>query len=148
MKVILDTNVYVDACRSEETRAHFRAAFFPLLPVTYLAAVVAYELRVNAKDERTRRLVHDFIQPMQRTGRIVNPTFADWLDASDVVEAIETRDRTWRSKLPALLNDILIALCARRIGATLVTHNERDFRLIRRYKPFSLRALAPESKLP
>jgi len=52
------------------------------------------------------------------------------------------KDRSWRSKLPALLNDILIALSARRIGATVVTHNARDFRLIQRYRPFSLRAVA------
>jgi len=74
MKVVLDTNVYVSACRSEASRAHFRATFLPLLP--------------------------------------------------------------------ALLNDILIALCARRIGATLLTHNGQDFRLIRRHKEFALRVLA------
>ena len=56
MKVLLDTNVYVEACRSDHARARFRTAFFPLLPVTYLAAVVAYELRVNALDRPTRRL--------------------------------------------------------------------------------------------
>ncbi len=48
MKVVLDTNIYVSACRSEASREHFCATFFPLLPVTFLAAVVAYELRVNA----------------------------------------------------------------------------------------------------
>lgn len=70
------------------------------------------------------------------------PGFEDWIDASDVVAAIEERDRAWRSKLPALLNDILIALCARRIGATLIMHNGDDFRLIRRHRLFSLRVLA------
>jgi len=72
----------------------------------------------------------------------VSPAFDDWLDASGVVTAIEERDRGWQSKLPALLNDILIALCARRIGATLITHNGADFRLIRRHRGFSLRVLA------
>ena len=79
---------------------------------------------------------------MERTGRILSPAFDDWVDASDVVTAIEERDRSWRSKLPALLNDILIALCARRIGATLITYNREDFRLIRRHRGFSLRVLA------
>jgi hypothetical protein len=71
---------------------------------------------------------------MQRTGRIVSPVFDDWIDATDVVTAIEERDRGWRSKLPALLNDILIALCAHRIGATLITRNGDDFRLSRRHR--------------
>ena len=86
--------------------------------------------------------MRQWLLPMERTGRIVSPVFNDWVDASDVVSAIEDRDRRWRSKLPALLNDILIALCAGRIGAMLITHNGDDFRLIRRHRPFSLRVLA------
>ena len=80
---------------------------------------------------------------MKRRGRLVSPTFADWLRASEVVTAIEQRDRTWRSKMPALLDDILIALCARQVGAMLITYNRDDFRLIRRHLGFSLRILAP-----
>jgi len=57
-------------------------------------------------------------------------------------DGIEERDKGWRSKLPALLNDVLIALCACRLGATLLTHNREDFRLIRRHRDFSLRVLA------
>jgi len=141
VKYILDTNVYIGACRSEEDRAHFRTTFFPLLPATFLSAVVAYELQVNAQDRHTRRLVQEFITPMERSGRVISPSFADWLEASTVVTAIEEKDREWRSKLPALLNDILIALCARRIGATLFTYNRDDFRLIHRHTDFSLRIL-------
>lgn len=145
MKVILDTNVYVSACRSEEARARFRTRFFPLLPVTFLAAVVAHELRVNAAGRPTRRLVQEFIGPMESRGRSVSPTFADWIEAAAIVTAIFERDRSWRSKLPALLNDTLIALCARRIGATLFTYDGQDFRLIRRHREFALRVLAAEA---
>ena len=142
MKYLLDTNVYLDAVRSEESRARFRRAFFPLLPATFLSAVVAYELNVDARDRRTRSLIRDFIRPMERTGRLVSPGFEDWVDASEIVTAIEERDEGWRSKLPALVNDVLITLSARRIGATLLTHNREDFRLIRRHRDFSLRVLA------
>ena len=142
MKVLLDTNVYVGACASPEAQARFRVSFFPLVPLTVLSAVVAYELRVNAFDERTRRLVDEWVRPVEQTGRVVTPTFADWLEAADIVTRIFDRDRRWRSKLPGLLNDVLIALCARRVGATLITYNGQDFRLIRRQKEFSLRVLA------
>jgi predicted nucleic acid-binding protein len=141
MKYLLDTNVYLEACRSEKTRNSFRKTFFPLLPATFLSAVVAYELSVNAQERHTQSLVQEFINPMERTGRVVSPSFADWVLASEVIKAIEQNDRAWRSKLPALLNDILIALCARRIGATLLTYNEKDFRLIHRHKDFSLHVL-------
>jgi|SRR5215813_5443309 len=132
MNYFLDTNVYIDACQSEEKRAQFRTTFFPLLPRTFLSAIVAYELPVNAQDRRTQRLVQEFVSPMERTSRVVSPTFGDWLEAAIIVTAIETKERGWQSKLPALLNDILIVLCARRIGATLLTYNKEDFQLIRR----------------
>ena len=141
MKYLLDTNLYIKACQSEEKRDRFRAALFPLLPMTFLSAVVAYKLSVNAQDRQTQRLVQEFISPMERTGRVVSPTFADWCEAAAIMTAIETKDQGWRSKLPALLNDILIALCARRIGATLLTYNKEDFRLIHRHKGFALRIL-------
>jgi predicted nucleic acid-binding protein len=141
MKYLLDTNIYIEACQSEEQRAQFRATFFPLLPTTFLSAVVAYELYVNAQDRRTQGLVREFIGPMERTGRVISPTFADWVEASAMVTAIEEKGRGWHSKLPTLLNDILIALCARRIGATLLTYNKEDFQLIHRCKDFSLRIL-------
>ena len=109
------------------------------------AAVVAYELRVNAADRSTQRLVQELIGPMERSGRCIAPTFADWIEAAAIVTAIVERDRSWRSKLPTLRNDILIALCARRIGATLLTYNAQDFRLIRRHKEFALRVLAADA---
>ena len=141
MKYLLDTNVYLGACRTEEKRARFRGTFLPLLPATFLSAVVAYELFVDAQDRRTRTLVQEFTRPMERTGRVVSPTFHEWVEAAEVVTAIEERDRAWRSKLPRLLNDVLIALSARRIGAMVLTHNRDDFRLIRRHVEFSLRVL-------
>jgi predicted nucleic acid-binding protein len=141
VKYVLDTNVYLGACRSEETRTQFRKAFYPLLPTTFLSAVVAYELFVNARDVRTQTLLREFTRPMERTGRVVSPAFEDWVQASEIVTAIEAKERGWRSKLPGLLNDILIASCARRIGATLLTHNRDDFLLIRRHKDFSLRVV-------
>jgi predicted nucleic acid-binding protein len=141
VKYLLDTNVYLDASRSAIKRDQFRTTFFPLLPATCLSAVVVYELMVDAADRRSRAYVEDFIRPLERTGRVVTPTFDDWVEASALVTAIELRDRGWRSKLPALLNDILIALSARRVGAMVLTRNRDDFLLIRRHKGFSLRIL-------
>ncbi len=141
MKYLSDTNVYLEACHSEEAKARFRDTFYPLLPATVLSAVIAHELNVDAQDRGTRSLLQDFIGPMERTGRLVSPTYEDWLKASEVVTAIERSDRAWRSKLPALLNDILMALCARQVGAMVITYNRGDFRLVRHHLAFSLRIL-------
>jgi hypothetical protein len=60
MKVLLDSNVYITALRSEAERARFRSSFFPLLPATVLSAVVAYELceRGERAHSRSVRRVH------------------------------------------------------------------------------------------
>jgi predicted nucleic acid-binding protein len=142
LKVLLDTNVYITALRSEADRSDFRATFYPLLPATVLSAVVAYELSVSAADRTTRELLGEFVAPMERTGRVATPTFADWTSAGEIVSAILKKDRGYRSKLPSLLNDILIALSARRSGAEVLTYNGDDFRLIKRHTAFELRVLA------
>jgi predicted nucleic acid-binding protein len=143
VKYLLDTNVYLEAFRSQAKRNQFRQSFFPLLPATYLSAVVAYELNVNAQDSLTRDLIQQFVRPLIRTGRVVTPTFQDWTEASTIVTSIRGKDKSWRSKLPALLNDVLIALCARKTGAIMITYNRDDFRLIQRHKGFALRVLEP-----
>ena len=141
MKYILDTNVYIGAFHSESRRVQFQQVFFPLLPATFLSAVVAYELSVNARDRHTQDLLNEYIAPMRRAGRIVAPAFDDWITASEIITAIGQGEKRWKSKLPLLLNDALIAICARRIGATLLTYNEADFCLIHRHKDFSLQIL-------
>ncbi len=77
MKYLLDTNVYLEAFRSEQKKAQFRQTFFPLSPSTFFSAVVAYELYVNAWDGRTRDALREFIQPLERAGRVVTPTVDD-----------------------------------------------------------------------
>jgi predicted nucleic acid-binding protein len=141
VKYLLDTNVYVEALRTEESRQRFKTSFYPLLPVTFLSATVVYELHVNAADQRTKELLVEFVTRLERADRMVTPTYDDWVQAADIVTKIWGKDRSWRSKLPLLLNDILIALSARRIGATLLTYNAKDFNLIRKYKHFALRIL-------
>ena len=141
MKYLLDTNIYLGAFRSEERKERFRSAFFPLIPQTFLSSVVAFELSVNSKDRKTRELVGNLTDPMLRTGRVVSPRFEDWLQASEILTDIEAHEKRWKSKLPALLNDVLIALCARQIGATLITCNRDDFLLIHRHTDFHLRVL-------
>ena len=81
-----------------------------------------------------------------RVRRTIAPTFDDWIEASEILTRIAEKDRSWRSKLPRLQNDILIALSARRIGACLLTYNRDDFLLIRKHKHFSLRILKPSDE--
>jgi predicted nucleic acid-binding protein len=74
--------------------------------------------------------------PFERVRRIVNPTYQNWKDAGLIVVKIALRQPSLKSKKIALVNDTLIALSCRDIGATVVTQNIEDFKLIRRFVNF------------
>jgi predicted nucleic acid-binding protein len=55
-----------------------------------------------------------------------------------VLARINRQEPAQRTRLARLVNDVLLAMSARQIGATLYTFNREDFTLIARYKTFSL----------
>ncbi|HEV8711985.1 MAG TPA: type II toxin-antitoxin system VapC family toxin [Candidatus Binatia bacterium] len=141
MKYLLDTDVYLFAINSEAGEEFFAQRFFPLIFRTYLASIVIEELYAGALDAQAVRLVERYVRALERTGRIVAPTFRDWKEAGKLVAHLTRKEPGRKPKVQQMLNDILITLCARQIGATVFTFNHEDFVLIRRYKPFSLEAL-------
>jgi predicted nucleic acid-binding protein len=139
-KVVFDTNVYIEAIQGgppSQAYQHILAA----LPRTYLSAVVVQELTTGALDTVGERLVGRFIQRTEQTGRIVTPTYADWKEAGMVLARIGRREPGQRTRIPRLVNDVLLALSARQIGATLYTFNREDFALIAGYTRFALEVL-------
>lgn len=142
--MVFDTNVYVAALREGLGGASF-GRLQEAAPRTVLASVVSAELRAGARDETGRKLVIELVGRFERLGRVVAPTAGSWNDAGDVLARIARREPSLRSQIRGLWNDILIALSARQVGATLVTENLHDFRLLRRYFRFELEA-APSAR--
>lgn len=138
MPLVLDTNVYLFAMRSSAGASFFERRFLPLIFRTYLAGVVAEELYAGALDAAAVHLVDRQVGSLKRVGRIVTPTFDDWQEAGQLVARITRREPGRKAKMQETVNDVLLALSARRIGADLYTFNRSDFELIRRYTPFSL----------
>jgi len=139
-KVVFDTNVYIAAIQGgPQTQAH--QLLLSALPRTYLSAVVAQELLSGAVDTVGERLVGRYIDRTERTGRVIAPTYEDWKEAGKVLARIGRQDAGQRMRIPRLVNDVLLALCARQIGATLYTLNREDFTLIVRYTRFALQVL-------
>ena len=137
--LLFDTSVYVSAIHggvSSPASRRLREA----LSRTYLAAVVSAELRAGATTEKARRIVHDITQWAHRVGRVVTPGAGAWDRAGDILGQIYRKEPHLRSKVPALWNDLLIALSARQVGAIVETQNIGDFELLRRYVRFDLRA--------
>jgi len=141
VKYILDTDIYLFAINSEAGEEFFARRFLPLVFRTYLASIVVEELYAGALDVQAERLVERYVRALERTGRVVAPTFQDWKEAGKLVARLTRKEPGRKPKVQQMLNDILIALCARQIGATVFTFNREDFALIRRYKPFALTAL-------
>ena len=74
-----------------------------------------------------RRLVDS----LHRLARVQwEPTAADWWEAGTVIRRIGDSEDWEINKRREFQNDVLIALTARRHGATVVTANRRDFQLL------------------
>jgi hypothetical protein len=58
-------------------------------------------------------------------------------EAGHVLARINRQEPAQRTRLARLVNDVLLAMCARQIGATLCSLNREDFTLIARYRTCS-----------
>jgi predicted nucleic acid-binding protein len=127
---ILDTSVYIENFRTGRFAFHLLQAPY----VIRCSAVVLHELFRGARPGLERRFVMDL---MNRC-RIITPTEAHWIHAGEFLNAMRRRQHYEVNKLRELAFDMLIALTARSIGATLITSNEADFQAIRRHLSFPL----------
>lgn len=134
MRVIFDSDLYIDwieAGLREEwllTRSLVR----------YMSTVVLLELRAGASKPAGAAAVRDLHRTFGRTGRLLTPSVDTFWLAGSVLVALKRRHGYDLRRQYRLINDCLIALSSRQIGATVVTRNERDFRLIQRIAPFAL----------
>ena len=98
------------------------------------SAVVLSELSRGAKTPRAIQLVED----LYRFSRICwTPDSDDWRTAGRLLRQL-TRRHGWDSpRIRDLQNDALIALTARKHGATIVTANKRDFEALYSVTRFS-----------
>jgi predicted nucleic acid-binding protein len=103
--------------------------------VKYLSAVVLMELRAGAFSVRDRRLLGSLERPFAAADRILVPSRAIYREAGDVLRQLQVR-RGYNLKGRSVGNDVLIALSARAIGATVVTGNSGDFLAIQSVRSF------------
>jgi len=132
-RVVVDTNVYVDWIN----RAEYEGVLFQRETVKYLSAVVLMELRAGAFSRRDRRLLHGLEAAFERAGRVLVPSRTIFAEAGEALRSLQ--DAGYRiGASHSIANDVLIALSARSIGATVITENERDYRAIQAVRPFRL----------
>jgi len=133
---ILDSDIYIGHWNSGlylELLSSVRKAF-----IVRQSAVVLSELRRGARSSEARRLVARLYR-MARTRW--EPTADDWWEAGRLVQEIGDAEGWEVAKRREFQNDALIALTARRHGATVVTANHTDFHLLA--KRLRIRILFP-----
>lgn len=137
-RVVIDTNVYIDWLNA----GRHKPLLFERETVKYLSAVVVLELYAGAFTAHDRRLVGRVVASFERAGRILVPTGAVFQEAGHVLRVLHQPRGSRPGVASPCVNDVLIALSARAIRATVVTANARDFEAIRAVRPFML-TLAP-----
>jgi predicted nucleic acid-binding protein len=134
---LLDTNVYIDAFNDPAFGAEFRRFHQANLPRLVLSAVVAHQILVGANDaNRLRALERGLLEPFRSRRRLHVPSMRTWELAAEIDRGLR-RLGGFAGSLGtrAFANDMLIAATARELGATIVTRNLSDFRVIARVMP-------------
>ena len=133
-RLILDTNLYIDWLNA----GRHEAILFQPDAVKFMSTVVMMELLAGAHAARDRTRLHDLFRTFTRLGRIVTPSSTTYQEAGDVLRQLQTARGYQLQKTRSLANDVLIALSAGTVGATVVTHNAHDFLAIQSLRAFRL----------
>lgn len=130
-KVVLDTNVFVDYLRLQ---LHSDWVFGNVGNVIrFLPSVVLMELRFGADTPRRKRAV-DRIKAAFPASRLISPDAESYDWAGSIFRRIHGNGSGLKDRLGPM-NDLLIALTARGIGATVITRNLNEFEGIAAHVP-------------
>ena len=127
---LLDTTIYIENFRSG--RFTFRLVQSPF--VIRCSSVVLHELLRGARTTTERKFGLD----LSRRCQVLTPTEQQWLKAAEILGRLRQREGYEATKLRELAFDVLIALSAWSIGASVITTNHADFLAIQRELPFHL----------
>ena len=137
-KILLDTNVLIDFLRAGMHTEWVLGGHGNV--VRFISAVALLELRLGADTPKRKNAV-DRIQQAFQAGRTLGLTATTLDHAGRLFRAVHGNASGMRDRL-APLNDMLIALTAREIGATVITSNLLEFRRLAG-KISGLKVMAP-----
>lgn len=137
-KHLIDTDLYIDLIQSGTTLPFISELYAKDAPGLYFSSIVAQELLAGARSPAGKKRVEILFRPFERVGRVVTPGHNQWKEAGDILARVLHDRPDLKNKVPALVNDCLLALSARSLGATLYTTNRDDFILLQSRRSFSL----------
>lgn len=127
---VFDTSIYIENFRTDR----FTVAIAGSKWIPRCSSVVLHELLRGAR----AREEEAFVRALMKNCRILTPTERHWREAAEVLRALKRHEHYDARKTRELAFDVLIALTARGIGATLITANKTDFEAIRRHLKFEV----------
>lgn len=127
---ILDTSVYIDNLRS----GRFKEEIINLQFVVRCSAVVLAELSRGARSREMKK----FVEALAKNLHVIAPNEREWIESGRIVNRIAASKGYDVHKTREIHFDVLIALTARRIGATVITCNADDFTIVRHFSNFKL----------
>jgi predicted nucleic acid-binding protein len=122
---VLDTGVYIT--HGERKLSDFVLTALRRAYVIRHSAVVLSELRRGASTGTGRRWVEDL---SRAASQVWTPVAADWWQAGRLIQELGDARHWNTSRRRDFQNDALIALSARRHGATVITSDRADFALL------------------
>jgi len=123
-RVLFDTNLYVDWLNKG---LHQELLVGPGL-VRYLSAIVLMELRAGATARTANKVFDQLLRPYLKAQRLIAPSSKLYDEAGEILRELRGMGRDVRRA--AIVHDILIALTARGLGASLYTRDRKDFSVI------------------
>jgi predicted nucleic acid-binding protein len=127
---VINTSVYIENFRTGRFTQRIDESQFLFRGIS----VVIHELLRGARRPEEREFALDLAANL----RLYTPTERIWLDSGEIVARIAVTKGYERRKIQELSFDVLIALTARAIGATVITLNGQDFMDIQQYRRFRL----------
>ena len=127
---ILDTSVYIENFRTGRFTQQIVESPFLFRGIS----VVMHELLRGARAPIER----EFALELAANLRMYTPTERIWLDSGALIARLAAAKDYEKRKVQELSFDVLIALTARAIRATVITLNRQDFEDIQQYRRFQL----------
>lgn len=107
-----------------------------------MSAIVIQELTVGASDSKEVNAWKNTAKAYEKKKKLLVPTGDDWWFAGKVLNSLlrglksnqggET-PKLHPNEKHRIIRDVLIAVTAKRVGATIVTDNLKDFEMIQRF---------------
>ena len=124
-KIIIDTNVYIEIF-NDDRHQNLRN---PFERIVFLVHPVLHELWMGARGKREIKHLVKFQNEFAKLKRLLIPTSSTLLSVGRTCHRLRISGKL-DPVHPKHYNDISIASLARQIGATVITHNTRDFSTI------------------